>query len=236
MKVLITRQKNFAEKTKDLLTQINIDSVIAPVIEINYLDVKKEIENSINIYDFIILTSQNSLIGLDKNFNMNNLKSKKFLCIGPSTASLLANYSLESFNDPMPEFSSEKLISQIEQIKDFKNSNYLICKGIGGKQTLSEFFKKSLISFNEIFLYERITKIQNIDDIGEFTHIFVTSNDILKNLEHNFANKDQSFWIDKVIVAGNNKIAEKIKFSTKKVIVANNPTDEEMIKTLLKNI
>ena len=74
MKVLITRQKNFAEKTKDLLTQVNIDSVIAPVIEINYLDVKKEIENSINIYDFIILTSQNSLIGLDKNFNMNNLK------------------------------------------------------------------------------------------------------------------------------------------------------------------
>ena len=65
MKVLITRQKNFAEKTKDLLMQINIDSVIAPVIEINYLDVKKEIENSINIYDFIILTSQNSLIGLD---------------------------------------------------------------------------------------------------------------------------------------------------------------------------
>ena len=54
--------------------------------------------------------------------------------------------------------------------------------------------------------------------------------------KHNFANKDQSFWIDKVIVAGNNKIAEKIKFSTKKVIVANNPTDEEMIKTLLKNI
>ena len=89
MKVLITRQKNFAEKTKDLLMQINIDSVIAPVIEINYLDVKKEIENSINIYDFIILTSQNSLIGLDKNFNINNLKSKKFLCIGPSTASLL---------------------------------------------------------------------------------------------------------------------------------------------------
>ena len=78
MKVLITRQKNFAEKTKDLLMQINIDSVIAPVIEINYLDVKKEIENSINIYDFIILTSQNSLIGLDKNFNINNLKSKKF--------------------------------------------------------------------------------------------------------------------------------------------------------------
>ena len=54
MRVLITRQKNFAEKTKDLLTQINIDSVIAPVIEINYLDVKKEIENSINICDFII--------------------------------------------------------------------------------------------------------------------------------------------------------------------------------------
>ena len=70
MKVLITRQKNFAEKTKDLLTQVNIDSVIAPVIEINYLDVKKEIENSINIYDFIILKSQNSLIGLDKNFNI----------------------------------------------------------------------------------------------------------------------------------------------------------------------
>ena len=82
MNILIPRPYNLAINSQIKISKSGKKSVIIPFIKIKYLDVK--IED--NHYDYIILTSQNSIATFENNPWM---KDKSILVVGEKTKEIL---------------------------------------------------------------------------------------------------------------------------------------------------
>jgi len=238
MFVLITRQLEQSEKFSSLLNKENIRNFILPVLCIK--NIKPNINDIKNLRksNLIIFTSQNSVISLMKDLPQDELYSKKIAVIGKSTEKVLNEIKINVDIVPKSDFTSESLVQEIKKNK-IQNEKIIIIKGIGGRNFLHEELSKNNIVFNDLNVYERylpnnINKVpQSIWD--DISHICITSTNILKNLIEVCSILKLEILENIIFVSGNERIAGKIKkyFPKNKILVSLNPTNEEMIKTIL---
>ena len=113
MHILITRQIDQSKNFSNILDKLNIKNTIFPVISIKSIQPGKHNIDNLKNSDFVVFTSQNSVISLIKNIDILNLKDKKIAAIGSSTKKLLNSLGVEVNIFPKSNFTSESLYKAV---------------------------------------------------------------------------------------------------------------------------
>ena len=238
MFILITRQLEQSEKFSDILNKENIKNFIFPVIEIKKIKLRAIDLENIKNSDFIIFTSQNSVISLIQELDIKSLCGKKIAAIGESTKKNLNDLGVHVDICPKSNFTSESLFEEIRS-NNIVNKKIIIIKGAGGRDYLHKKLSRNNYIFNDLDIYERELPC-NINNLSsriflDITHICVTSIAVLDNFIK--ISDILKFEISENItfIAGNSRIAEVVRerFSGNKIIVSLNPSNKEMLNTLL---
>jgi len=238
MFILITRQLEQSEKFSDILNKENIKNFIFPVIEIKKIKLRALDLENIRGSNFIIFTSQNSVISLIQELDIKDLIGKKIAAIGEPTKKTLNDLGIHVDICPKSNFTSESLFQEIRS-NNIVNKKIIIIKGVGGRNYLHEKLSEDNYIFNDLDVYERELP-SNLNNLSmriflDITHICVTSIAVLDNFIK--ISDILRFEISENItfIAGNRRIAEIVKgrFSRNKIIVSLNPSNKEMLNTIL---
>jgi len=240
MQVLITRQIEQAEKFSLILKKNNIKNVVFPLITIKNINLNFINKKNLNQADIIIFTSQNSVYSLSKEINIDSIKSKKIIAIGKSTKKVLNKMKINVDIVPENNYTSESLLEEIEKHRII-DKKIIIIKGVGGRSFLHEKLSEHNYLYNDVNIYERRIPITfsslTQNTLNNITHICITSVEILYNLEHICHMLSLEISKNIVFVAGNDRIAKEIvtKFFSYKILISKDPTNDEMLNTLLSN-
>ena len=238
MFILITRQLEQSEKFSDILNKENIKNFIFPVIEIKKIKLRALDLENIRGSNFIIFTSQNSVISLIQELDIKDLIGKTIAAIGEPTKKTLNDLGIHVDICPKSNFTSESLFQEIRS-NNIVNKKIIIIKGVGGRNYLHEKLSEDNYIFNDLDVYERELP-SNLNNLSmriflDITHICVTSIAVLDNFIK--ISDILKFEISENItfIAGNRRIAEIVKgrFSRNKIIVSLNPSNKEMLNTIL---
>ena len=238
MFILITRQLEQSEKFSDILNKENIKNFIFPVIEIKKIKLRALDLENIRGSNFIIFTSQNSVISLIQELDIKDLIGKKIAAIGEPTKKTLNDLGIHVDICPKSNFTSESLFQEIRS-NNIVNKKIIIIKGVGGRNYLHEKLSEDNYIFNDLDVYERELP-SNLNYLSmrvflDITHICITSIAVLDNFIK--ISDILRFEISENItfIAGNRRIAEIVKgrFSRNKIIVSLNPSNKEMLNTIL---
>ena len=238
MFILITRQLEQSEKFSDILNKENIKNFIFPVIEIKKIKLRALDLENIRGSNFIIFTSQNSVISLIQELDIKDLIGKKIAAIGEPTKKTLNDLGIHVDICPKSNFTSESLFQEIRS-NNIVNKKIIIIKGVGGRNYLHEKLSEDNYIFNDLDVYEReLPSNLNYLSIRTFldiTHICVTSIAVLDNFIK--ISDILKFEVSENItfITGNSRIAEVVKgrFSRNKIMVSLNPSNKEMLNTIL---
>ena len=238
MYVLITRQLEQSKKFSSVLEESNIKNIILPVISIKHIELKNIDIKNIKKSDFIIFTSQNSVVSLMKKLSSKDFFGKNIAAIGEATTKILGDYKIKVNISPEEDFTSESLLNEIKKNK-IKNKKIIIIKGIGGRDLLHKKLSIDNIVFKDIESYERCIP-DNLSDFNSFTfkditHVCITSIDILNNFKKTCDILNLEVLKNIIFVSGNQRIATAVKksFPANKNLVSLNPTNKEMLNTII---
>ncbi|MBT7543221.1 MAG: uroporphyrinogen-III synthase [Gammaproteobacteria bacterium] len=238
MYILITRQLEQSKKFSSLLKKKNIKNFILPAINIKNIKPKAHDLENLHKSNFIIFTSQNSVTSLMENLTPKNLRNKKIAAIGKSTKQILNDMKIHVDICPKSDFTSESLLQEIKE-NAIINKKILVIKGLGGRTYLHEELLKENTVYDDLVIYERhlpegINKFSP-SVLKDITHICITSIDVLNNFL--VICNILKIKIEKhvIFVAGNQRIANECRnfFSFNKVLISLNPSNGEMLKTIL---
>ena len=238
MFILITRQLEQSEKFADILNKENIKNVILPVIQIKKIKLKTINLENIKNSNFVIFTSQNSATLLMQQLDIKNLIGKKIAAIGVSTKKTLNDLGVHVDIFPESDFTSESLFKEIES-NNIVNRKIIIVKGVGGRNYLHKKLSKDNHMLDALDIYERELP-SNISYLtmpifSSVTHICITSIAVLDNFIKISSILKFKVSENVTFVAGNERIAQVVKefFPRNKIIVSLNPSNIEMLNTLL---
>ena len=239
MYVLITRQLEQSQKFASVLEESNIKNIILPVMSIKNIKLKNVDIKNIQKSDLVIFTSQNSVVSLMKTLSPKDFVGKNIAAIGGATKKILGDYKIKVNISPEEDFTSESLLNEIKKNKIIKKK-VIIIKGIGGRNHLHKKLSEDNIVFDDIECYERYFP-ENLNDFHSFTfkditHVCITSIDILNNFKKTCDILNLKVFKKIIFVSGNQRIASAVKksFPTNETLVSLNPTNEEMLNTILK--
>ena len=239
MYVLITRQLEQSKKFSFVLEKSNIKNIILPVILIKNIKLNNVDIKNIQKSDCVIFTSQNSVESLMKTLSMKDFLGKNICAIGEATKKILGDYKIKVNISPEEDFTSESLLNEMKKNKII-NKKIIIIKGMEGRDYLHKKLSIDNMVFDDIESYERCLP-ENLNDFHSFTfkkitHVCITSIDILNNFEKICDILNLKVLKNIIFVSGNQRIATAVKksFPANKNLVSLNPTNKEMLNTILR--
>ena len=207
-KKLLVNQKQF-------LLNANISVVEADFISIKQQKVAIEIIN-----ENLIFTSQNAVLSLVENLEktdtLNLLRKKNVFCVGLKTKALLEENGFNVIAYTGYAADLAEIISLI-----YSKEKFTFFSGNLRRDTLPEALSEAEVVWNEIQVYETILTPQKIS--GTFDGIlFFSPSGIESYLKNNKVTKETCFCIGTTT-------AEALENITNNVIIANQPTVENVI-------
>jgi uroporphyrinogen-III synthase len=212
-KVLLSHQKQ-------VLTDVGLE-----VLESNFIEVATKNFELKGIKDNLIFTSQNAVRSLLSHSQFEELQSelqqKKAFCVGVKSKTILtdAGFEVIAYADYAEDLA--EIISLI-----YANASYTFLSGNLRKETLPLALEDAGIEFNEIEVYEtklnphKITKA--VDAI-----LFFSPSGVASYLKDNTIKKELCFCIGETT-------AEALKKATKNIIVAPQPSIEELLADVIE--
>jgi uroporphyrinogen-III synthase len=210
IKILST--KTLSTIQKEALVNADFNVIEADFIKTEYqnFDLK-------NIKDNLIFTSQNAVHSILQHPKCAELKTKPVFCVGLKTKILLSE---NGFNVDVYTGYASDLAEIITLIHP--NDSFTFFSGNLRRETLPEALKEGNIIFNEIQVYETILTPQKIKDSVEAI-LFFSPSGVESYLKDNTIKKETCFCIGETT-------AEALQKITKNVIIAENPTIEDVIE------
>lgn len=207
-KKLLVNQKQF-------LLNANISVVEADFISIKQQKVAIEIIN-----ENLIFTSQNAVLSLVENLEKTDtldlLRKKNVFCVGLKTKALLEENGFNVIAYTGYAADLAEIISLI-----YSKEKFTLFSGNLRRDTLPEALSEAEVVWNEIQVYETILTPQKIS--GTFDGIlFFSPSGIESYLKNNKITKETCFCIGTTT-------AEALENITNNVIIANQPTVENVI-------
>ena len=212
-KVLLSHQKQ-------ALTDVGLE-----VLESNFIEVATKNFELKGIKDNLIFTSQNAVRSFLSHPQYEELKSelqqKKVFCVGVKSKTILtdAGFEVVAYADYAEDLA--EIISLI-----YANASYTFFSGNLRKETLPLALEEAEIEFNEIEVYEtklnphKITKA--VDAI-----LFFSPSGVASYLKDNTIKKELCFCIGETT-------AEALEIATKNIIVAPQPSIEELLADVIE--
>jgi uroporphyrinogen-III synthase len=212
-KVLLSHQKQ-------VLTDVGLE-----VLESNFIQVETKNFELKGIKDNLIFTSQNAVRSFLTHPKFEELKSelqqKKVFCVGVKSKTILTDAGFEVI--AYAEYASDlaEIIGLI-----YANGSYTFFSGNLRKETLPLALKEAGIEFNEIEVYETKLNPHKITTTVDAI-LFFSPSGVASYLKENTIKKELCFCIGETT-------AEALEKVTKKIIVAPQPSIEELLADVLE--
>lgn len=218
--IRILSTKTLLPNQKQFLLNANLSLVEADFIETKSLSIKA----NATINEALIFTSQNAVNAVLGFENIEDLKDKKVFCVGIKTKGLLeANgFQVEAYTGYAEDLA--EIISLV-----YTDSSYTFFSGNLRRDVLPEKLKEAGISFNEIEVYETILTPQKMTSTGSANGnstfdgiLFYSPSGVESYTKENKIADEMCFCIG-------NTTANALEHHTKNIIVANQPSVENVI-------
>lgn len=200
---------------KQELTKAGIE-----VIEADFIKTENKPFELKNLNESLIFTSQNAVHSVLSNPKSEELKSKNVYCVGLKTKILLSE---NGFNVVAYTGYASDLAEIITLI--YHNESYTFFSGNLRRDTLPNALKEAGIKLNEIQVYETSLQPQKIKSPVDAI-LFFSPSGVESYLKDNSIKKETCFCIGETTAEALHKI-------TKNIIIADQPTVEDVIEDVL---
>ncbi len=214
--ILSTKTLSVAQRQAFLDAEIDL-------LEQDFIEIQNNNFELKEINTNLIFSSQNAVLSLMEQKDWQKLTSKSVFCVGEKTKDLLeANgFTVDVYLDYASELA--EIITLI-----YNKESYTFFSGNLRKETLPKALKNAGITFNEIEVYQtklapfKIFKEENFDGI-----LFFSPSAVESYLTNNTITKEVCFCIGETT-------ASALKNKTKNIIVAAQPTIEDVIEAVIE--
>ncbi|WP_289663878.1 uroporphyrinogen-III synthase [Flavobacterium panacagri] len=201
---------------KQELTKAGIE-----VIEADFIKTENKPFELKDLNESLIFTSQNAVHSVLSNPKSEELKTKNVYCVGLKTKTLLSDHG---FNVVAYTGYASDLAEIITLI--YNSESFTFFSGNLRRDTLPEALKEAGIKFNEIQVYDTSLQPQKIKANPEAI-LFFSPSGVQSYLKDNTINKQLCFCIGETTAEALHKI-------TKNIIIADQPTIEDVIEDVLQ--
>jgi uroporphyrinogen-III synthase len=192
------------------------------ILEQDFIEIENNNFELKNINQNLIFSSQNAVLSLIEQQDWEKFKTKNTFCVGIKTKELLEQNGFKV--DVYMDYASElaEIITLI-----YKNESFTFFSGNLRKETLPKALKNAKIQFNEIEVYQtklapfKISKEEKFDGI-----LFFSPSGVESYLKDNKIKTETCFCIGETTASALEKI-------TKNIIIAENPTLEDVIEVCI---
>ncbi|MFA9187198.1 uroporphyrinogen-III synthase [Flavobacterium sp. FBOR7N2.3] len=213
---------------KILSTKILTDSQKKPLIDAGFDFIENDFINTqIKSFDLkntnesLIFTSQNSVESILQHPELETLKTKKVYCVGIKTKNLLTENGFEVIAYTGYAADLAEIITLI-----YKSESYTFFSGNKRRDTLPDALKEAGVTFNEIEVYETTLTPQKIKGTVDAV-LFFSPSGVESYLADNKLKNEICFCIGETT-------ASALENKTKNIIVAEQPTIEDVIEAILE--
>lgn len=214
-RIRILSTKKLSENQKQLMLNANF-----LVQEKDFIEVVNRFFEIETINDFLIFTSQNAVESVLENKRIEEIKSRKCLCVGQKTKALLEKNGFEVIVSS--DYASE--LASIICNQYFKSSFTFFCGNLR-RDILPDSLRLAEVVFEEVEVYQTILTPHEADD-NLNAILFFSPSGVQSFLKLNKIRDEICFCIG-------GTTAKSIRSVTNKVIIANEPTIES---TIIKSI
>ena len=211
-KINILSTKILSTIQKEALVNANFN-----VIEADFIKTENKPFELKEVNDNLIFTSQNAVHSLLSHPKCAELKTKNVFCVGLKTKILLSE---NGFNVDVYTGYASDLAEIITLIHP--NDSFTFFSGNLRRETLPQALKEENVTFNEIQVYETTLTPQKIKDSVEAI-LFFSPSGVESYLKDNAIKKETCFCIGETT-------SEALQKITKNIIIAENPTIEDVIE------
>jgi uroporphyrinogen-III synthase len=190
------------------------------LVEKNFIQTKSVSFETPQLNNYLIFTSKEAVKSVLKS-DEQNVHSVSCLCVGSKTKSFLEK---KGFTVIESADYAEDLIQVIDS-KYKENSFTFFCGNIR-KNTIPYYFKQNKIAYNEIIVYETTLKPQQIKEPFDGI-LFFSPSGVNSFLEKNTLENKTCFCIGTTT-------AKALENRTKNIIIASQPTVENVITEVIK--
>jgi uroporphyrinogen-III synthase len=216
--VWLTRPQFQIESLKSALETAGCDVLHLPMFDIKPLNWDQKIRDivlNLDHYDLVFFISTNAAkLGLDCFLHhwVQLPSGQSYFAVGPTTAEVLEQEGLV-VHYPTSRMSSEALLA-LPQLQNITGQKALVCRGVGGRETLATGLKEQGAQVDYLELYERAVPEYDNDFLRECIEahaadaIVVSSAEALDNLVVVFGQIDLSLQ-DKLLLVSSERIQDK---------------------------
>ncbi|PWB28373.1 uroporphyrinogen-III synthase [Flavobacterium sp. HTF] len=191
------------------------------VIEADFIKTENKPFELQQLNESLIFTSQNAVHSVLSNPKSEELKKKNVYCVGLKTKALLAD---NGFNVVAYTGYASDLAEIITLI--YSNESYTFFSGNLRRDTLPDALKEAGIKFNEIQVYNTSLHSQKVKTTPDAI-LFFSPSGVKSYLKENTIKKEICFCIGETTAEALHKI-------TKNIIIADQPTIEDVIEDVLQ--
>lgn len=218
--IRILSTKTLLSNQKQFLLNANLSVVEADFIETKSLPILANAQ----INEALIFTSQNAVNTVLGFENIEDLKAKKVFCVGLKTKALLEEngFQVEAYTGYAEDLA--EIISLV-----YADSSYTFFSGNLRRDVLPEKLKEAEISFNEIEVYETILTPQKMTSTGSANGNSTFDGILFYSPSGVESYTKENKIADEICFCIGNTTAEALEHHTKNIIVANQPSVENVI-------
>ena len=215
--ISILSTKTLSNEHRQVFLDANIDLLEQDFIEIENINFELK-----NINENLIFSSQNAVLSLLEQSDIEKFKTKNTFCVGIKTKELLEQngFKVDVYMDYASELS--EIITLI-----YNKESFTFFSGNLRKETLPQALKEAKIKFNEIEVYQtklapfKISKEEKFDGI-----LFFSPSGVESYLKDNKIKTETCFCIGETTASALQKI-------TKNITIAEIPTIEDVIEVCI---
>lgn len=190
------------------------------LIEADFIKTENKPFEFKNLNESLIFTSQNAVHSVLSHSDYEQLKKKNVYCVGLKTKTLLSD---NGFNVVAYTGYASDLAEIITLI--YRNESYTFFSGNLRRDTLPNALKEAGIELNEIQVYDTSLQPQKINTAVDAI-LFFSPSGVESYLKENTIKKEICFCIG-------DTTAEALSKTTKNIIVADQPTIEDVIEDVI---
>lgn len=214
--IQILSTKILSPLQKQELTKARIE-----LIEADFIKTENKPFELKNLNESLIFTSQNAVHSVLSNPKSDELKSKNVYCVGLKTKILLSE---NGFNVVAYTGYASDLAEIITLI--YRNESYTFFSGNLRRDTLPNALNEAGIKLNEIQVYDTSLQPQKIKTAVDAL-LFFSPSGVESYLKENTIKKETCFCIGETTAEALHKI-------TKNIIIADQPTVEDVIEDVIQ--
>ena len=236
--ILITRPKHQAQRLSHLIEAIGGKVLLFPTITIIPAEIPTQTIKAANTADVIIFVSANAVEHSITSIRLQVL-DKILIAIGPGTARALAAHHLTHVHIPSV-YNSEGVIALLSE-RALLNKDIMIISGENPREHLEQTLSEQGASVTIMTCYRRECPIVDKATLRALQSesidaIVTTSQEGLRNLYEIWSAEREWLCAEPLVVISLDMAIQAQQYGFKQVWVADNATDEAIMKTLKYHI